>query len=234
LESLLTPGNRRKDLESVAVDAGEQPRLGKAIGAVVGAAGGLSTGGLIVATLVPGVGWVTAVGILGAAVLTAAGATVGAVAGESLENSATRGLPEDEIFVYEDALRKGRTVINVLAEDEAAAAPIREVLEREGAESIDAARHQWWIGLRSAEQERYAASGHSFNDDEQYYRLGFEAALHASTRCKEFDQVSGQMASKVEDLKRQLPGVDLTEPFTRGYERRREYHQDLCDDSKAA
>ena len=28
-----------------------------------------------------------------------------------MERSTTQGLPEDEIFVYEDALRKGRSVV---------------------------------------------------------------------------------------------------------------------------
>ncbi len=52
-------------------------------------------------------------GLLGAAILGAAGATVGATAGDKMEKSATQGLPEDEIFVYEDALRQGRSVVIV-------------------------------------------------------------------------------------------------------------------------
>src|SRR5207244_8325605 len=107
--TLLTPEKVKKELESVPVDTAEQPGMGKAVGAVVGAAAGLS-GGSLMAAVVPGVGPVTAVGLLGGAVLAAAGASVGAAIGGSLENSMTEGLPEDEIFVYEDALRKGRNV----------------------------------------------------------------------------------------------------------------------------
>jgi hypothetical protein len=151
-----------------------------------------------------------------------------------LENASIEGLPEDEIFVYEDALRKGRSVVIALAEDGAAADSLRHLLKSERAESIDAARHQWWIGLRSAEREHYAVSGRSFNDDEQFYRLGFEDALHAKSRCKEFDQVSAEMNSRLEELQGQHPGVDLEEPYTRGYQRGREYYQRLCDQSKAA
>jgi hypothetical protein len=99
---------------------------------------------------------------------------------------------------------------------------------------VDAARHQWWIGLRSAEREHYAASGRNFNDDERFYRLGFEDALHAKSRCKEFDQISAEMESRLEELQSQHPGVDLEEPYTRGYQRGREYYQRLCDQSKAA
>src|SRR5947208_10511164 len=231
--SLLTSGGKGlKKLESVPVDTAEQPGMGTAIGAVVGGAAGLS-GGLI-AAVVPGVGPVTAVGLLGAAILSAAGASLGAVAAGSLENSMTEGLPEDEIFVYEDALRKGRNVVIALAEDAAAVSSLRKLLDAEGAETIDAARQQWWIGLRSAEHEHYSKSGRNFGDDEKFYRLGFEAALHARTRCKEFDQVSAEMESRLEELQRQYPGVELAEAFSRGYHRGREYYQHLCEESKAA
>jgi hypothetical protein len=76
--TLLTPGTGREKLDSVSVDTAEQPSIGKAIGAVVGAAGGLSGGGLLLAAIVPGVGPVTALGLLGAAILGAAGAGLGA------------------------------------------------------------------------------------------------------------------------------------------------------------
>ena len=232
--TLLTPGDLQNKLQSVRVDETEQPGMGKAIGAVLGAAGGLTGGSLLVAALIPGVGPVTAAGLLGGAILAAAGAAVGASAGASLENSATEGLPEDEIFVYEDALRKGRSVVIALAGDEASAAPLRELLRANGAESVDRARHEWWVGLRSAELEHYSSSGKNFSDDEKFYRMGFEDALHARNRCREYDQVTAEMESKLEDLQSQYPGANVAEPYTRGYERGRAYYQRLCDDSKAA
>ncbi len=207
--------------------------MGRAIGAVVGAAGGLSTGAFVAAVL-PAVGLVTAVGLLGTAILTAAGAGVGAAAGDSLENHMTDGLPEDEIFLYEDALRKGRSVVIVLAEDDDGAKAVRELFKVEEAETIDAARQQWVHGLRSAEQEHYIASGRNFSDDETFYRLGFEAALHARTRCMEFDQMSAEMDSKLEDLQREHPGAQVADAYTRGYRRGRDYYQQLCEESKAA
>jgi hypothetical protein len=231
--TLLTPGKDvREELESVPVDSAEQPGMGKAIGALLGGGAGL-TGGLVLAVL-PGVGMVTALGLLGAAILTAAGASIGALAGGASENFMSQGLPEDEIYVYEDALRRGRSVVIALAADEAAAARLRELLDKEGAETVDAAREQWWIGLKSAEQEHYAKSGREFNNDEKFYRLGFEAALHARTRCLEFDQVSSEMARDLEELKAQYPGVEIEEPYTRGYQRGRDYYQRLCNESKAA
>lgn len=234
--TLLMPGPTDKidqELQSVPVDASEQVGMGKTFGAVLGGAAGLTGGSLLIA-LVPGVGPITAIGLLGAAILGAAGASIGASAGEKLETSMSRGLPEDEIFVYEDALRKGRSVVIALSDSAGTTALLRELLKAKGAETIDAARDQWWIGLRSAEENHYAASGRKFTDDEKFYRLGFEAALHARTRCKEFDQVSAEMSATLEDVQRQYPHAKVEEPFTRGYQRGREYYQQLCDESKAA
>jgi hypothetical protein len=231
--TLLTPGEKSfKKLELVPVDTTEQPGMGTAIGAMVGGATGLSAG--VVVAVLPGVGAVVALGVLGAALLTAAGASLGAVIGGSAENFMSKGLPEDEIFVYEDALRKGRSVVIALAEDADQATAVRELLESAGAEAVDAAREQWWIGLRNAEQEHYTKFSRNFSDDEKFYRLGFEAALHARSRCKEFDQVSAEMASDLEEVQRQFPEAEVEKPFTRGYQRGREYYQRLCDESKAA
>jgi hypothetical protein len=194
--------------------------------------GELSTGTTLAAVWLPGVGLVTGAGVLGIAILRAAGAAIGAVAGGSLEDGA-EDLPEDEIFVYEDVLRKGRCVVIVLAEEGSAAESIRQSFREQGADAIDAARREWWMGLRGPESEHYAASGRNFTNDEKFYRLGFEAALHARTRCKEFDQVSAEMASKLEDLEQQYPEVQIEEAFTRGYQRGREHFQALCDQRAA-
>jgi len=232
--TLLTPGSSQAELESVATGTAEPPGMGKAVGAVVAAATGLSPGPVILAAIIPGVGPVTVIGLLGEAILLAVGATVGSAAGGRLENSLTEGLPEDEIFVYEDALRKGRSVVIAQVNGEAEASRLSELLQTEGAETVDAAREQWWVGLRSAEQENYSTRGQKFGDDEIFYRLGFEAALHARTRCKEYDQTLGEMDAKIEDLEKQYPGRDVAEPFSRGYERGRDYYQHLCDESRAA
>src|SRR5215472_9493791 len=136
--TLLTPGTTdqiQKEVQAVPTEATEQPGMGNAIGALIG--GGIGfTGGSVLMALVPGLGPVTALGLLGSAILGAAGATVGAVAGGKVEKSTYEGLPEDEIFVYEDALRKGRSVVITLTDDEPSAATVRDVLAREGAESV--------------------------------------------------------------------------------------------------
>ena len=73
-----------------------------------------------------------------------------------------------------------------------------------------------------------------FAQDEEFFRLGFQAALHARTRCREFDQVSAEMNSALEDVQRQHPGEPVEAPFIRGYQRGREHYQRLCGDKKAA
>src|SRR5580692_4632614 len=227
--TLLTPGSAdhlNKEIQAAPTDATEQPGMGEALGALAGGGVGL-TGGALLMALVPGVGPITALGMLGAAVLGAAGAALGGTLGKDMDSGATDGLPEDEIFVYEDALRQGRSVVIVLAEDTQQASLLRELLKMQGAESIDAAREQWWIGLRSAEESHYL--GKNFAEDEEYFRRGFEAALHARTRCMEFDQVSAAMEAALEDVQRDHPGAEVEEAFTRGYQRGREYYQRRCD-----
>lgn len=232
--TLLTPGtvdHVQKEMKSVPTDTTEQPGMGNAMGALLGGGVGL-TGGSILMALVPGLGPVTALGLLGAGVLGAAGATVGASAGGSVERATYEGLPEDEIFVYEDALRRGRTVVIALAENGSEASAIRDLLKKDGAESIDAAREQWWTGLRSAEENRYLASGKDFGDHEKFYRMGFEAALHARTRCMEFDQVTAEMDAALEEVRKRYPNATVEQPFTRGYRRGREHYQQLCDEEE--
>ena len=226
--TLLLPGENVP--EAVPVTTTEQSGMGKAIGGVIGAAAGAAGGlelGTAVSAVIPGVGPVVAIGLFGAALLGAAGAGVGAVIGEKAESATMEGLPEDEWFVYEDALRHGRSVVITVAEDESRAASVRNLLRQEGAESVDEAREKWWIGLRSAEEEHYSGLGGDFKQDEKFYRLGFQAAMHARTRGQEYDQVLMEMQEDVEKVKRQCPGVEAEEPFRRGYERGRTYFESL-------
>jgi hypothetical protein len=188
----------------------------------------------VLAARIPGVGLVTAVGTLGRAVLETAGGKFESLADGKLEKLPTEDWPEDELFVYEDALRKGQSVLIVLHDDESEASQLRGLLSGKGAEATDAAREQWWIDLRSAESEHYSAMGKDFTKDEKFYRLGFESALHARMRCKEYDQVLSEMAVKIEEVEREHPGADVEEPFTKGYERGRDHYEQLCSEHKVA
>jgi hypothetical protein len=82
--------------------------------------------------------------------------------------------------------------------------------------------------------EHYLKSGRQFGDGEKFYLLGFEAALHARNRCKEFDQIASEMASDLDELQQQYPRAAVEEPFALGFQRGREYYQRLCDEPNAS
>ena len=219
--SVLAPGTSEADVEKhVLTTETEQPGMGSALGATVGGAmgvaGGFSAGAAAASILVPGVGPVLAFGIIGAALLGTGGAAAGSLAGEALEEGIYHGLPHDELFVYEDALRRGRTVVIALADDEETAQKARAELLHAGAESVDTARHEWWIGLRDAEAEHYTKQGGDFKVDEANYRLGFEAALHPLRRNQPYEIVAA-------DLRERYGSASATAAFRFGYERGQQY-----------
>ena len=208
--NLVIPGAISSQVEGVSTMETEQPGMGKAVGGVVGGAVGMAAGmelGTAAATiLIPGVGPVLAIGLAAAAILGVGGVVGGAAAGAALEKDSTTGLPADELFVYKDALKQGRSVIFVEARDEDEAAKARAVFAHAGAESIDAAREEWWIGLRSAEKEHYHALGGHFDSAEPDYRAGFKAALRDSNGAGSAEPAGN-------------------EAFRRGYARGMEYHR---------
>ncbi len=218
--NLLAPQSSAAEVENIPSTEGEQPGMGKAVGGVVGAAVGTAAGAplgmTLAAAVLPGVGPAIAIGLGAAALLGIGGAVGGAAVGGSLENALTEGLPKDEVFVYEDALRQGRTVMITLAEDDDQAEHARRILQRNGAESIDAAREPWWIGTRDAESEFYTRQGHDFALDEKEYRRGFEAALHRHTRGSSYERVEAY-------LKTSYPDIYQKAAFRRGYERGQKY-----------
>lgn len=156
---LLVPGAGAEKLETLPASETEQPGMGRAVGGVVGGAVGMAAGlelGTAAATiLIPGVGPVLAIGLAAAAALGIGGAIGGAAAGQAMEAETTTGLPSDEFFVYRDALKQGRTVLFVQAADEEEQARARAALTNAGAETVEPARDEWWIGLRGANREHY-------------------------------------------------------------------------------
>lgn len=155
---LLTPEVSKEELASVPTTDTEEPGIGKALGAVIGGAMGMA-GGFGVAeallALLPGIGAVVSIGLSSAALLTALGALGGGTVGGALENSVFQGLPEEEFFVYKDALRKGRSVLIVTTNDRKEENFVREQLESAHAESIDRARKERWLGLHDERAEKY-------------------------------------------------------------------------------
>lgn len=180
--ALLTPHTGEQIEEAVATSDTEQPGMGSAMGGTVGgamgAAGGATLGAAAASLLVPGVGPVIAGTILGAAILGAGGALTGAAAGEAMEENLVKGLPHDEVYIYEDAVQKGRSVVIAFVETDEVEEGARRIFREGGAESIDQARETWWVGLRDAEAADYEPTGRTFATDEANYRRGFEAALN--------------------------------------------------------
>jgi hypothetical protein len=222
--SLLTPGTSPKELETVPTTEAEQPGIGPTLGAVVGGAAGATGGmhialGAAAATFIPGVGPVVATGLIAGALL---GIGAGAAIGKALDDAATVGLPKDELFVYEDALRQGRSVLVILADSDLQANAAQEILARAGAESVDAAHESWWVGLRDPEEVRYTAAGGDFSRDEATYRLGFEAALAPQMRGRPYEDA-------LDFLRARYPDVFGQDPFRHGYEGGQAYSRRLLE-----
>jgi len=219
---LLVPGSKPQQIERAVptVDT-EEPGMGKAMGAAVGGAMGAAGGatvGLAAATLaVPGVGPVLAFGLLGAALLGTGGAVAGAKVGETLEEELGEGLPREDVYLYEDALRRGHTVLIAYAEDGSQASRARELFDRNGAEDEETLRENWWHPIRDREREDYAASGRNFDRDEASYRRGFHAAQHPGRRGKVYSEIES-------DLRNSFSDDELDMPFQHGYERGRAFY----------
>jgi len=218
---VLVPGTSDAVVSKVPTSEAEQPGIGKAMGGViggaVGAAGGAELGAVVAATaLLPAAGPAIAIGLVGAVLLSLGGAA----AGGALENALSNGLSKDEVFVYEDALRLGSSIVVVMTHEASEAAQAVAALEASGAESVDAARERWWIGLRDVEAFEYGAEGLDFQRDESFYRQGFEAALSLATR-------DIPTRDAIAHLKARYPDSYDNEAFRRGYARGRAHHRRL-------
>ena len=222
---VLVPGSEPL-VSSIPTSEAEQPGMGKAIGGVIGGAVGAASGAELGAAaaasaLLPVAGPAIAIGIVGAVLLSLGGAAVGG----ALEDALANGLPKDELFVYEDALRRGHSIVIVTAVDPDEQERAVAVLEGSGAESVDAARERWWIGLRETEAFDYRAEGLDFHRDEAVYREGFEAALLLSMR--------DPAERNAEALLRERYPATYREPaFRCGYDRGRAHYRRLLADRR--
>jgi hypothetical protein len=222
--TMLTPHSSEAEVHSVPTTEAEPPGMGRAIGAVTGGAAGAATGiqAALLAGLVPGVGPVLVLGGIGALLLGIGGAAVGA----TLDRNLREGMPKDELYIDEDALRRGRTVVMALPEDEEQAEHARSLMTAAGAESVDAAREQWWVGLRDAEAAEYEATGGDFSRDEATYRRGFEAACRLA-------RDGATYADVIVVLRSNHPDVYEAEAFRQGFARGRA-HIRARDESRRA
>jgi hypothetical protein len=215
--AVLTPHSTEQEIAAVPTMNAEQPGMGIALGATVGGAMGLAGGvtlGALASVLVPGVGPILAIGFAASAL----GLLGGGALGGKLDNSLSDGLPQEELYIYEDALRQGRSVVIAFAENHAQVEAVHHALKHAGAESIDRAREMWWIGLRDIEKEHYDAGGEQFEQSEKEFRAGFEAAQHPAYRGQSYDE-SRDRLSELD------PIAGKSDAFRQGFERGRIYYE---------
>jgi hypothetical protein len=211
---IVSPGSAPERLEAgVPVTDTEGPGMGRAMGATVGgamgAAGG-ATAGLAVASLaVPGIGPLIAFGMVGAALLGIVGAAAGSAVGDTLEEGLGEGIPHEDVYLYEDSLRHGRSIVIAYAEEGDQADQAVKTMNKAGAQDLEMLREDWWQELREGERAHY---GDDFDRHEESYRRGYQAALHPARRGKAYSDVE-------DDLATAYAGTVLDRPFQDGYER---------------
>jgi len=221
--TILWPGDENAPQRMTAID-NQSTRPGEALGGTVGGAlgvaGGATLGAAVASLFVPGVGTIVVAGVLAAALLGTGGALVGAAVGDALEHGLVRGIPDDELYLYESALRQGRTVFLVSAEGQHIARKVQEVFRHVGAADLAAVREDWWLGLREGQQKIYETQGGDFSRDEPEYRRGFELALRPELRGKSLDDVA-------EAIRRSASGDPASSAFRAGYDRGQAHQRDL-------
>jgi hypothetical protein len=160
---------------------------------------------------VPGIGPVLAFGMVGAALLGVVGATAGAAVGDQIEEELGEGVPHEHIYLYEDALRHGNSVLIIYTENDDQSDKAEEILERSSAIDLDELRENWWAELREGERTHYHRDGRDFDQDEDSYRSGYEAALHPHRRGKGYTETESELRTAYVG--------ELDTAFREGYER---------------
>jgi hypothetical protein len=206
--SVFTPGSTPHPLSSVETSDTEQGGMGAAMaGSILGALGL----GIGVMLFVPVIGAVSVLGALAAGLMGAGGIAAGAAVGSMLERKSLEGLiPVDEVYVYEDALAQGLSIVLVTPDVELAAETM-QILKAAGAASIDAAKESWWVGLKDWRKLNYDAPDQEGLLEDPAYREGFEVALRHEAVGK--SDVEGKA-----DLAAERPA-----PFWLGYSEGRAY-----------
>ena len=200
--SYLTPGDR-------ATEADSARGLGKPEGTAVGGILGMGAATFVM----PFLGPIAGVGLMAGAL---AGAALGAAAGKSADKK--MDVPKQDLYFYEDALRRGNTVVIVEAHDDTQKTQVRNILEHEGGRSVDSLRREWWQGVRDEEREYARQRGYDFEKDEVNYRSGFEGALHPESRGRDYEQITAYLETC-------YPEPCRTEVFRVGFDRGRQYLQ---------
>jgi hypothetical protein len=207
--SLFSPESSMRELAAtVPTSDTEQGGMGPALAGSIFGALGLGVGVLL---FVPGLGPVTLLGALAAGLLGAGSAAAGAAVGAMLERKSLEGLlPVDELYLYEDALAQGRSIVIATPPTELEQLT-KQVIESAGAESVNAARENWWVGIRDARKLAYESPARRSLWDDPDCRRGFELGLRH--RARGLSEKEGRA-----ELERELSPAERTEALLLGYE----------------
>lgn len=200
--SYLTPGDRASEADGAR-------GLGRPGGTALGGVLGMGAATFVM----PFLGPIAGVGLLAGAL---AGAALGSAAGKAADNK--MDVPKHDLYFYEDALRRGHTVVIIETRGETQQTQVRNILEHEGGRSVESLRREWWQSVRDSEREYARQRGYDFPSDEVNYRAGFEGALHPETRGHDYEQVTAYLETC-------YPEPCRTEVFRVGFDRGRQYLQ---------
>jgi hypothetical protein len=215
---LLTPEMSQTGLETkVPTQDAESQGIGRALGGVIVGAIALAGASHLGAYIWGKYAAHSFVGPLVAIGIVAAGA-LGVYAGIKImgrfEEASSTGLPHDNLYLYKDALEHNHSLVVALAESDERADLVRKTLNEMGAESIDEPDGDWWIGLRSAENEHFADPG--IHNEGTFSQLGFQAALSPDFKGHSYDEVLDRLVERYGEEAR-------TTDFRLGFERGRSY-----------
>ena len=146
----------------------------------------------------------------------------GAAVGDTIEEELGEGIPHEDLYLYEDSLRHGHSVVIAYTETDDQTDKAEGIFERSGAEDLDVLRDNWWNELRDNERAHYHHDDRDFDQDEINYRRGFQTALHPKHRGKAYTEVE-------QDLKALYNDPELDTAFRSGYERGQAHHSKIVE-----
>ncbi len=142
----LTGDQSQAEIASVPTTDAESDGMGKSLGSyvggIMGAGAGLYLGSALASMAVPGVGPILAAGIGAAAALGLGGAAVGGTVGNATEHSMDEGVPKDDVVVYRELLKRGRSLVIVNVDSEELADRARAVMQQNGTEDVETFRKE--------------------------------------------------------------------------------------------
>ena len=140
----LTGDQPQAEIASVPTTDAEPDGMGKTLGSyvggIVGAGAGLYLGSALASLVVPGVGSILAIGIGAAAALGLGGAAAGGAVGNATEHAMDEGVPKDDVFLYRELLKRGRSLVIVNVDSEELADRARSVMQQNGTEDVETFR----------------------------------------------------------------------------------------------